>query len=59
MKRRMDKDDYRKLGITARKQGDYWEIFFNHLAMMGLSDKDFEIFRQKSAKEAMDILSRI
>jgi hypothetical protein len=60
MKRKMNKDDFRKLGITAKKSGNDWEIFINdHLAMIGLSDKDFELFRQKSVKEVINILAQV
>jgi hypothetical protein len=47
MKRKMKKEEYLRLGITAKKRGNDWEIFLNnHLAMIGLSDEDFELFNK-------------
>jgi len=60
MKRRMSNDAYRKLGITAVKRINNWEILVNgHQVMIGLSEKDFELFRQKSEQEVLTILSQI
>jgi len=60
MKRKMNRDAYRKLGITAIKRINNWEILVNgHQVMIGLSEKDFELFRQKSEQEVLTILSQI
>lgn len=60
MKRRMNKDEYRKLGITAKKVRNDWSIFVNgHQAMDGLSEKDFEVFNRMSADDVITMLSRI
>ena len=60
MKRKMNKEEYRRLGITAKKRGNDWEIFLNnHLAMIGLSDEDFELFQQKSVKEVVNMLTQV
>jgi len=60
MKRRMSNDAYRKLGITAVKRINNWEILLNgHQIMVGLSEKDFELFREKTEQEVLSILSQI
>lgn len=60
MKRRMNNDAYRKLGITAVKRINNWEILLNgHQIMVGLSEKDFELFREKTEQEVLTILSQI
>jgi hypothetical protein len=60
MKRRMNNDAYRKLGITAVKRINNWEILLNgHQIMVGLSEKDFELFREKTEAEVLTILSQI
>ena len=60
MKRRMNNDAYRKLGITAVKRINNWEILLNgHQIMIGLSEKDFELFREKTEAEVLTILSQI
>ena len=60
MKRRMNKDEYQKLGITAKKVSNDWSIFVNgHQAMDGLSEKDFEVFNRMSADDVITMLSRI
>jgi len=60
MKRRMNKDEYQKLGITAKKRKNDWSILVNgHQAMTGLSEKDFEVFKQMTAEEVITMLSRI
>jgi hypothetical protein len=59
MRRKMNGDEYHRLGITAKKRGNDWELFLNdHLVMIGLSDKDFELFKQKSAREVLNIFSQ-
>jgi len=60
MKKRMSNDAYRKLGITAVKRINNWEILLNgHQIMVGLSEKDFELFREKTEQEVLSILSQI
>jgi len=60
MKRKMNRDAYRNLGITAIKRINNWEILVNgHQVMIGLSEKDFELFRQKTESEVIAILSQI
>jgi len=56
----MSNDAYRKLGITAVKRINNWEILLNgHQIMVGLSEKDFELFREKTEQEVLSILSQI
>ncbi len=60
MKRRMNRDLYEKLGITAKKRENDWEILVDgQPAMIGLSEKDFERITQMPANEVIKILSRI
>jgi len=60
MKRKMNRDAYRNLGITAIKRINNWEILLNgHQIMVGLSEKDFELFREKTEQEVLSILSQI
>lgn len=60
MKRKMTKEEFKKMGITAIKRVNYWEILLDgRQAMVGLSDKDLELLRQKSAREVMKILTYV
>jgi len=60
MRRKVNKEEYIKLGITAVRHNNYWEILLNgRQAMIGLSDKDFELLRQKPVEEMMNILTYI
>jgi len=58
MKRRMDRDLYEKLGITAKKRENDWAILVDgQSAMIGLSEKDLERIQQMPANEVIKILS--
>jgi len=58
MKRRMDRDLYEKLGITAKKRENDWAILVDgQPAMIGLSEKDLERIQQMPANEVIKILS--
>jgi len=58
MRRRMNRDLYEKLGITAKKRENDWAILVDgQSAMIGLSEKDLERIQQMPANEVIKILS--